>query len=129
MPTATAISIDDGQATPVSHTFSPQRITPSESTFVDKSSLTSAGQNQLILGFSPSSASRQTDRIKIRLNLPTETTVDGITSVAYVARSSNDIILPSQMTLDERKDAAALIANAIQHAIVKGYIEDLDPVY
>jgi hypothetical protein len=129
MPAASAISIDDGKATPVTHTFVPQQISPSESTFVDKDSVTSAGQKQLIIGFSPRSTKRSTDRVKVRLNMPIESTVDTVTAVAYTGRMSSDFVIPDQMTLAERTDFAALCANAISHAIIQGNIVDLEPVY
>jgi hypothetical protein len=129
MPNASAISIDDGQATPVSHTFTPSVVTPSSSTFVDRDSATSAGSKRIHLGFSPQSAKRETDRLSVRIDVPYEQTVDGVTSVAYTARFSGDIVLPSQMTQAQRDDMAAFIQNAFGHSVIVGMVTDLDPVY
>jgi hypothetical protein len=129
MPTASAISIDDGAATPVAHTFVPVSITPKNSVFKDKDSVTSAGQKELVLGFSPSSASRGTTRATLRFNMPVEQVVDGVTVVAYTARFQSDIVIPETMTQAQRDDFGAFIKNAFSDAVVQGMIQDLDPVY
>lgn len=129
MPSASTISLNDGQATPVSHDFTPNQISPNSSTFVDKDSTTSAGQKKLILTFSPASVSRQTTRVGVRFAMPIEQTVDGVTSVAYTARFNGDVVIPDQMTQAQRDDLAAFISNALAHTVVSGSISDLDPVY
>jgi hypothetical protein len=129
MPTASAIVLNDGQATPVAHTFQPNQITPQLAVFTNRDSVTSAGQMTLELGFSPASSKRSTERLSVRFNLPIEATVDGVTAVAYTARFLSDIIIPDSMTASQRADLAAFISNAVSDAIVQGMVTDLDPVY
>lgn len=131
MPTASAIVLNDGQATPVAHTFQPNQISPSLSVFTDRDSITSAGQKTLILGFSPATSKRATDRLSVKLNVPKESTDSGtgITSVVNTARFSCDIVLPDQMSFNDREDFAAFISNAVSHAVIQGMVTDLDPVY
>jgi hypothetical protein len=83
----------------------------------------------LVLSFKPATASRATDRVNLRLSVPTEQTIDSLTAVAYVARGNVDVVLPEQMTAAERGHFAALLSNAVAHAILQDSISDLDPPY
>lgn len=130
MPAAAAITLADGQATPVNHTFNPRIfVGPGETVLINDEALTSAGQMKLTLGFSAASQARPTNRVKVRFSMPVEQTVNGVTSVAYTARFDGDIVLPEQMTLDQRKNMAAYVANALSNATIKGYTSALDPMY
>lgn len=129
MPSASNIVLADGQATPANHTFEPKRIGPDLAVFSDRDSTTSAGQKQLILGFSATSANRSTDRVTMRIAMPIEQVVDGVTVVAYTARVSCDVVIPESLTQAQRDDLAAFFKNAAADAIVQGMITDLDPVY
>lgn len=130
MPSAASITLADGQATPVNHTFSPRiSVGPGSTTLINDEALTSAGQMKLTLGFSAASAARTSNRVKIRFEMPTETTVNGVTSVAYTARFIGDVILPEQMTAVERANMAAYMKNALANAVVAGYTSTLDPMY
>jgi len=130
MPSATAISLNDGQATPVAHSFVPAYVGSDKQVFEDRDvALTSAGRARLISSFSSANGSRKTNRISIRFDLPTEQTIDTVTSVAYTARFSCDIVIPEQATQAERDDLAAYIANALSATDIAGMIADLDPIY
>lgn len=129
MPSASSISLNDGQATPVSHSFDPLSVTPRNTVLVNREAATSAGQMQLILGLNPASSQRPTNRVSVRFNMPTEHVVDGVTKVSHTARFSSDAVLPEQMTQAERDNFAAFVGNAITNAIVSGYSSDLDPMY
>jgi hypothetical protein len=127
MPTAADIVLND--SAPAAHTFEPQSITPDKAVHVDRDSTTSAGQKNLILGVSPARPSRPTNRVTVRLNMPVEYTVDGVVRVRDIARHSSDTVLPEAMTTTEREDFAAFIMNAYANAVVKGLVEELEPVY
>lgn len=128
MPDATSLSIND--SVPTAHTFAPQSVTPASTILVDRDTAdTAAGYPQVILGLSPASSSRPTSRVNIRLNVPVEYTVDGVVKIAYVSRFNGDIILPQEMTQQERDDFAALLKNLLADTVVQGYITNLDPMY
>lgn len=129
MPSASNIVLADGQVTPVNHTFEPKRIAADTAVFSDRDAATSAGQKQLILGFSATSANRKTDRATMRISMPIEQVVDGVTVVAYTARISCDVVIPESMTQAQRDDLAAFFKNAAADAVVQGMITNLDPVY
>lgn len=129
MPSASTISIYDGQATPVAHDFEPLTVTPSQAVLVCKESDTAAGQMQIIAGFSPASANRSTDRVNLRFNMPVEYTVDGVTAVLHTARFNGDFVLPELLSQADRDNFAAYVANAVANAVLNGYISDRDPIY
>jgi len=129
MPSASTITLADGQATPVNHDFEPLSVTPERTVLVNRESDTSAGQMQLIVGLDPAKNGRKTNRINIRFNYPVEQTVDGVVRVAYVARFSGDVVLPEEMTQAQRDDVAAFIKNALADTVVNGIVSDLDPLY
>jgi hypothetical protein len=125
----TALSINNGAASPVAKSFAPERVSPDLSTFTERSAASSAGFIRLSTIFSPASAKRSTNRISLKLDLPVLQTVGGVNSVAYVGRFEGTFIVPDTMTTAERADLAAFVANALDNAQVRGMIKDLDPMY
>lgn len=124
-----ALTINNGAATPVAKTFSPERVSPELSTFTERSSGVSAGFTRLGVQFSPASSKRATNRIDVSLDLPVLQTISGVSTVAYVGRFKGYFIVPNVMTPAERADLTAYVANALNNAQVRGVIKDLDPLY
>lgn len=127
MPTAADIVLND--SVPAAHTFEPQRISADRAILADRDSTTSAGFKVLNVGLSSARPGRPTDRVNFRLSMPIEQTIDSVTSVAYTARATLDVVLPEQMTALQRADFGALIENALANTVIQGYIVDLDPMY
>lgn len=123
------ISIDDGAATPVAKAFAPERVTPELSTFTERTATSSAGFVRLGVGFSPASSKRNTNRVDVTLDLPILSTVNGVSTVAYVGRFKGYFVIPDVMTSAERADLAAFVANALDNAQVRAVVKDLDPLY
>lgn len=124
-----ALTINNGAATPVAKTFSPERVTPELTTFTERSAASSAGFIRLGVAFSPASSKRATNRIDVSLDFPVLQTVNGVSAVAYVGRFKGYFVVPDIMTSSERADLAALVANALDNAQVRAVIKDLDPMY
>lgn len=124
-----ALTINDGQATPVARTFSPERVSPELSSFTERTAGVSAGYKRLGLGYSPASSKRPTNRIDHTLDFPVLQTVNGVSTVAYTARFVGYAIIPDQMTAAERADFQAFLANSFDVAQVKAIYKDLDPMY
>jgi hypothetical protein len=132
MPSASTISLNDGQATPVAHVFSPKvQVTPGSTILTNSDdNTTSAGDLRLHLGFSSANSKRKTNRVKYEFAYPVEATdADGITRVAYTGRFSIDVVIPEEMTQAERDDLAAYLKNAMSDSVLQGYVSDLDPMY
>lgn len=123
------LSINNGAATPVAKTFSPERVDPEGSTFTERSAGVSAGFIRLGVALSPASSKRSTNRIDISLDLPVLATVNGVSSVAHVARFKGYFVIPDVCTANERADLHAFVANALDNILVKAVVKDLDPMY
>lgn len=124
-----ALSINNGAATPVAKTFSPERVTPELTTFTERTATSSAGFVRLGVAFSAASSKRATNRVDISLDYPVLQTVNGVSSVAYVGRFKGYFVVPDVMTAAERADLAAFVANALDNTQVRAVIKDLDPMY
>lgn len=123
------LTINDGAATPVAKTFSPERVEPSMSTFTERTAPASAGFIRLGIGLDPASSKRATNRIDVSLDYPVLQTVNGVSQVAYVGRFKGYFVVPDTMTAAERANLAAFVANALDNTQVRAVVKDLDPLY
>lgn len=127
MPQANTIAISD--SVPTSKDFGPRGQQGTLFVFKNSDSDTGAGQMALALGLSEASSSRPTHRATINFAMPVEHTVDGVVQVAYILRFKGEFIIPEEATSTQRADLLAYASNALAHADVKGYVEDLEPVW
>lgn len=123
------LSILDGQATPVAKSFAPERVSPDSSIFTERTSGISAGFKRITVRFSPANSKRATNRVDVDVDLPVLSTVNGVSTVAYVGRFKGYFVIPDTMTAGERADLAAFAANSFDNALIRGVIKDLDPMY
>lgn len=123
------ITINDGQATPVAVTFSPENQTPNAFSFVDRTPGVAAGFRRLTIGNKFAGGTSQVNRAKYTVEYPVLQTVNGVSSVAYTLRGTVDVILPNYATDAERKNLFAFISNGLSNTLVRGAVRDLDPLY
>jgi len=123
------LTINNGAATPVAKSFAPERVAPELSSFTERSAAVSAGFPRLSIGYSPANAKRATNRVDFNLDFPVLSTVNGVSTVAYVGRFKGYFVIPDVMTAAERADMAAYVANALDVTAIRGVIKDLDPLY
>lgn len=123
------LSINNGAATPVAKSFSPERVAPGQSVFTERSAAVSAGFYKLSVGYSEASSKRPTNRVDLTLDLPVLQTINGVSTVAYVGRFKGYFVIPDTMTAAERADLHAFVANALDNTAVKAVVKDLDPMY
>lgn len=123
------LTINNGAATPVAKTFAPERVAPELTTFTERSSTSSAGFLRLGIGYSPASSKRATTRVDVALDLPVLSTVNGVSTVAYIGRFKGYFVIPDVMTAAERADLIAFVANALDDSKIRGTVKDLDPLY
>lgn len=129
MAQASAIVINDGQATPVATTFNPESVTPALSSFADRSTGIALAFRRLKISNSFASGKSVVNRAKLSIECPVTQVVAGVTSVAHTLRANIDIILPDGATDAQRKDLYAFCKNALAHSLVQGAMRDLDPLY
>lgn len=123
------LSIMNGAATPVAKSFAPERVAPDNSVFTERTAAVSAGFYKLAVRYSAANGSRSTNRVDIDMDLPVLSTVNGVSTVAYVGRFKGYFVIPDTMTAAERADLHAFVANGLDNTLVKGVVKDLDPLY
>jgi hypothetical protein len=126
MPAAATLSINDGQTTPVAHSFTPAGQTGSKVEWNEKTAGIPGGyfvlSHELIKPGTPDAAYR----IKIGLNVPATATVDG--SLAVVRNSSAQVVFnfSQSSTLQERKDLVAYVTNTLGNADFKTSTQNIE---
>ncbi len=123
------ITVNDGQATPVAVTFSPENQTTGAFSFVDRAAGVAVGFRRLNISNKFAKGTAAVNRAKFTVEYPVTSTVNGITTQAYVLRANVDVILPVASTDAERKNLYAFLSNGLQNALVRGAVRDLDPLY
>jgi hypothetical protein len=139
MPAIGNVTINDGAATPVAHTFAPAGISGLVASYADRSGGIPVGYNSLDLSLrAPSSQSREkmylaTVRIKTPiLDVTSPSTATGIQpapSVGYTPIAELKFWLPERSTLQNRKDLRAFAKNIMADATVTALVETLENIY
>lgn len=123
------ITINDGQATPVAVTFNPENQTTGNFSFVDRTAGVAIGFRRISISNKFAQGGALVNRAKYAVEYPITTTVNGVTSQAYVLRANVDVILPVASTDADRKNLFAFLTNGLQNTLVRGAVRDLDPLY
>lgn len=128
MPSASSIVLNDGTN---DKTYVPVAISAEKSLFVDRSSVTAAGNSKLIVGLSEANKQRPTHRVTLRLDNPIEATSTdtGVTTVVCEPRVVTDVVLPSTMTAAQRTAFWNKYQAAVANADISGYVDDLEPFW
>jgi len=128
MSAATQLSIND--ATPTAHLFDPVSVTPSLSLWRNTTdAATSATEEQVGASLIRANANRVVNKVKLTVAFPMEQTVDSAVITRSTARANIEFLLPDDMSQTERDDFGAIVRNFLAHADIKGYYEDLVPVW
>lgn len=129
MPAIATLTINDGQAAPVAHTFSPQSTTGQKAQWADRSPTIPAGYRTISHELADPNGTRTVHKVTMGFMTPVVATVDGSDTV--VRYNSGQIILNinPQSTLQERKDIMAYMINTMSNATVKTSVENLEPFY
>lgn len=129
MPAIAALSVNDGQATPVAHTFNPVTTDGAKAMWADRSPTIPSGFRILSHEVSAPNGSRTVHRINIGLSNPTVATVNGSDQVVRYSSAQVVLNIHPESTLQERKDLLAYVANTLGIASVKNSVYDIEPFY
>lgn len=116
MPAQSSQSINDGQATPVAHVFSPMGVLQAGgemiASYINRaSSVLTGGAERLMHYFRSKKDGALGHRVAIVL--PITETVGGIQVVTRVLRSTTTFDIPANSTAQNRKDLRVLTYNAL----------------
>lgn len=130
MPQFTSFTINDGSATPVAVTFSPELLSSAQTVLVDRRKAVRDQQPTLVYDFARPVPSRpSTFKVNGKIAYPIVSVVNSVEVVSDVARGEFGFIIPTSMVYADRKHLRAFVRNAIDQAFIKAGIEDLDPLY
>lgn len=139
MPNFANIVLNDGQGTPVAHTFAPRKIDNLVAKWQDLSGGVPVGFPTLRASLrEPIKGSKDRNyKAIIDIDLPTLETVSNSTysgvlpapQKAYANVARIEFLLPERGTSQDRKNVRAYIKNALDHADIKAMIEDLSAVF
>lgn len=133
------LTINDGQATPVSHTFSPNSgdgNVPGVSviSYEDRVSGIQVGFPTISISTRKPTKANKNYSVKLTVMCPvlenvSNSTVSGIApapTVAYEAMSVINFVIPQRSTIAVRKDLLAYVRNCLANAVVTAAIQDLE---
>jgi hypothetical protein len=129
MPAISALAIDDGQSTPVEHTFNPVSTTGAKASWADRSPSIPSGFGLISHEVSPPSGNRTVYRITMGYMIPVVATVDSVDKVVRYSSAQVLLNIHPDSTLQERQDLLAYVANSLGLADMVSSVEDLEPFY
>lgn len=132
MPANAAIAIQDGAATPVTHTFSPTKIDANGiATFEERVSGVPIGYPTITWSVRAPTKGNSTYKVIGKLSQPkvidvTDTSGKTVKTVDYVNLATVDLVVSNKSTKQERKDLRVLMANALANALLVTSADDLE---
>jgi hypothetical protein len=143
MATLASITLNDGQATPVAHTFTPLGPVGPDGTAIllDKSGGIAIGYNKLQfslrapinkVGAGQASGANRVYRARFKIDVPTMESTSAATgtgippapTVAYVHAFDGTFTLPERGTAAERKNLRAYVRNFLADAVAQALVEN-----
>ncbi len=128
------IVVPDAAATPVNHTFSPQKVTDNTARWTEKSASTPQGFWNLDSTLREPVNGSKAYRFTLNLSIPklksyTDLSGNAVTIVDYVHRAQVTMILPENGTLQDRKDLRKLLVGILNDTITVSQVEPMDHVW
>jgi hypothetical protein len=122
------VVLADGQATPVNKTFSVQDCTSQLATWEDRTSGIGVGMPAVTLSLTKGQTS---NKVVAKVVLPVMKAITGsdggytpAAAVAYQLVGKVEIVLPTQATLQNRKDILAFTKNFLANAFAVSAVQD-----
>lgn len=137
MPAFTALTINDGLATPVAHTFAQKTLIGTEATYVDRVGGITVGFPTVIVNSMPPTKTSRLSKVRMKVVLPVlevvnASTYNGITPAptkAYDLTFDAMFFLPERCTLAQRKDILAYAKNLLANALTTSLVETQETIY
>lgn len=135
------IVINDGQATPVAHTFAPAKTQADYALLEDRSAGIYIGYNKLTFSLErpngQSKAANRNLRLSIKIDTPklenvTNSTISGIApapTISYRPVAELTVTLPERCSLQDRKDLQAFVKNVMSNSFVTDAFEKYELPY
>lgn len=137
MSAIAAITINDGAATPVAHTFSPARRDQNGTSYwADRSGGIALGYPTISQTLRNPTKSSRVYKLTSKIVVPvlevtspsTSTGIQPAPTKAYDLMFACDMILPERSTLQQRKDLLAYAKNYLATAVLSAAVNDFEAV-
>lgn len=140
MTAIAALTLADGQATPVNHTFSPADIVNGVASYEDRSGGIAIGFPKVTVSVkapTQKGAGNRNYRVIAKVTLPvleqtspsTATGIQPAPIVAYNLIGNVEIVLPERSTLAQRNDALAYVKNLLANAVFTNGVQNFERIY
>lgn len=137
MPTFGNVVINDGQGTPVAHTFAPVNLIGNAANFADRSGGIAVGYPTVLATMSLPSKTSRLYKARFKVVLPVLETVSNSTmsgilpapTKAYDLTADMTFFMPERSTLADRKNILAYAKNLLANAVVTALVENNETVY
>lgn len=137
MPAFANVVLNDGQATPVAHTFGPNVLNNELASYQDRSSGISLGYPVLTVTASDPKSPNGVSKVRMKVVVPILETATGTSTggfapaptKAYDLTYDGTFFLPARATLAQRKDIRAYAQNLLANAITTALVETQEKVY
>lgn len=129
MPALGTITVNDGEATPVAHAFSPVSTDGSRARYANRVATSPVGYETLQIEVIEPKSAGQAYAVRITGYDPVTATVDGNDVVARYNSFELKMNFSSLSSAQERKNDRVMLSNLLTNAAVVSVIENLEPVY
>lgn len=129
MPAIAAIAINDGKATPVTHTFSPNGKDGTAVQWANRAVSLLSGQELLTIEVVRPKNPKSAARVLFTMYRPVVAVVDGVDTVVRYSKETATLNFPQDGTAADRKDSIVLWTNLFTNASVRACVENLEPFY
>lgn len=128
------MTLNDGQATPVAHSFKARRIDGIVAKYQDISGGISLGFPTVLISSREPVNGNDNYKVVVKVSLPVLETISGSSyagviaapQLAYTLVHTEEWILPGRSTLPVRKDLMAYVKNLLATTVMATVIHDLD---
>ena len=133
MPAFGNVTVNDGESTPVAHTFSPVKIDGDIATYADRSGGVPTGYITYTASNRDPVAGSALNRERFVLTLPVVADgSDPSVPAGTILRSLScdlTVLIPASSTLQERKNVWAMFKNWAASSVMTSIVQDLEHVY
>ncbi len=137
MPAVTPLTINDGQATPVAHTFGVGPLIGTKAQYYDRSGGVSIGYPNIMIDAAQPTGRSNLFKTRVKIVVPVlevvnASTYNGITPAptkAYDLTFDGVFIIPARAALAQRKDLLAYVKNTLANAVITAVVETQETIY
>jgi hypothetical protein len=124
-----ALTINDGAATPVAHTFTPQSVDGGKALFFDKVTGIPAGYSRLDHEVRLAKSATGAHSVIVGFLIPIMALVNGVQTRVRVSSAQVRLNFAQDSTDQERKDLVAYVINGLSNATIKPTLYNTEPFF